>query len=50
MVRDFVDVFSDEITRLPPEREVDFAIDYRMINHVTIKSIYPFPCIDGLFD
>ena len=27
MVKDFADVFSDEVPRLPPAREVEFAID-----------------------
>ena len=27
VVRDFVDVFSDDLPGLPPDREVDFVID-----------------------
>ncbi|MCI86221.1 cellular nucleic acid-binding protein, partial [Trifolium medium] len=27
VVREFVDVFSDDILDLPPEREVEFSID-----------------------
>ena len=26
------------------------CIDYRLLNSVTVKNKYPFPCIDDLFD
>lgn len=28
MKRDFPDVFPDELSSLPPERDIDFAIDF----------------------
>ncbi|XP_027155563.1 uncharacterized protein LOC113755899 [Coffea eugenioides] len=47
VVRDFPDVFPEELMTLPPERE---CIDYRGLNEVTIKNKYPLPLIDSLFD
>ena len=112
IVREFIDVFPDELPGLPPEREIEFGIelqpntqpisiqpyrlapaeltelkkqldellskgfirpssspwgapvlfakkadgtlrlciDYRKLNHVTVKNKYPLPRIDDLFD
>jgi hypothetical protein len=30
MVREFVDVFPEELPRMPPERELDFTIDLKL--------------------
>ena len=58
-VKEFQDVFLEELPRLPPNREVEFGIDllpgtapvsiapYRM---APIKNKYPLPRIDDLFD
>nr|GFA55400.1 hypothetical protein [Tanacetum cinerariifolium] len=62
VVRDFSDVFLKKLPGIPPEREVEFAIelvpdgslrlciDYRELNRVTIRNRYPLPRIDHLFD
>ena len=98
VVREFQDMFPDDIARLPPEREVKFTtdlilgtepififnieellskgfiqpsispwgapvllvkkkdeslglcIDYRQLNRVTIRNLYPLPRIDELFN
>ncbi|TYK11555.1 ty3-gypsy retrotransposon protein [Cucumis melo var. makuwa] len=60
VVRDYPDVFSEELLGLPPYREILFVkkkdgtmrlcIDYRELNKVTVKNRYPFPRIDDLFD
>ncbi|XP_059637343.1 uncharacterized protein LOC132279403 [Cornus florida] len=87
IVRDFLDVFSEDLTELPPHRKVEFAIDlmpgiapismapyrmspwgapvlfakkkygslrlcidYRKLNHATIKNKYHLSRIDDLFD
>nr|GEU35758.1 putative reverse transcriptase domain-containing protein [Tanacetum cinerariifolium] len=68
--------FLDELSGLPPEREVEFdiglipgvrpiskalyrmtpdgsmrlCIDYRELNHITMRSRYPLPRINDLFD
>lgn len=37
MVYEFLDVFPDDISDVPPEREVDFAIDLVLrIRHVSM--------------
>ncbi|KAG8496437.1 hypothetical protein CXB51_007537 [Gossypium anomalum] len=46
-VCEFPDVFLEELPGLPPDREVEFAIE---LNKVTIKNRYPLPRIDDLFD
>nr|KAJ0207852.1 hypothetical protein LSAT_V11C500228720 [Lactuca sativa] len=62
VVREFQDVFPDDLTNLPPDRQVEFRIDltpgvapiarapYWELNKVTIKNRYPLPRIDDLFD
>nr|XP_017224824.1 PREDICTED: uncharacterized protein LOC108201049 [Daucus carota subsp. sativus] len=45
VVNEFPDVFPDELPGLPPDREIEFAIDL-----LTIKNRYPLPRIDDLFD
>ncbi|GKE79122.1 putative reverse transcriptase domain-containing protein, partial [Tanacetum coccineum] len=65
VVRDFPEVFPDDLSRLPPVREIEFRIDlipgaspvvkspYRLapeLNKLTIKNRYPLPRIDDLFD
>jgi hypothetical protein len=32
------------------DKELHLCVDYRLLNAVTIKNKYPFPCIDILFD
>nr|GEU64686.1 putative reverse transcriptase domain-containing protein [Tanacetum cinerariifolium] len=83
-VQNFPDVFPDELSGLPPKREVEFTIelilgaqpiskapyrmgapilfvkkkdgsmrfciDYRELNRITVRSRYPLPRIDDLFD
>ncbi|XP_040945820.1 uncharacterized protein, partial [Gossypium hirsutum] len=46
-VCEFPDVFPEELPGLPPDREVEFAIE---VYPVTIKNRYPLPRIDDLFD
>ncbi|WVZ58904.1 hypothetical protein U9M48_009124 [Paspalum notatum var. saurae] len=66
VVSDFADVFPEELLGLPPDRNVEFAIelvpgtapvskrplcvDYQPLNAVTVKNKYPLPHIDILFD
>ncbi|XP_010534696.1 PREDICTED: uncharacterized protein LOC104810198 [Tarenaya hassleriana] len=51
VVRDFPNVFPEELPGLPPEREVDFCIDVIPgTEPVTIKNRYPLPRIDELLD
>ncbi|GJT70418.1 putative reverse transcriptase domain-containing protein [Tanacetum coccineum] len=62
VVRDFPEVFPDDLLGLPHVREVEFRIDlipgaspvirspYRELNKLTIKNRYPLPKIDDLFD
>ncbi|XP_059639261.1 uncharacterized protein LOC132281583 [Cornus florida] len=45
IVCDFLDVFPEDLTELPPHREVEFTIDL-----MPIKNKYPLPRIDDLFD
>ncbi|GJR79398.1 putative reverse transcriptase domain-containing protein [Tanacetum coccineum] len=66
VVRDFPEVFPDDLSGLPSIREIEFqielipgatadgsfrmCIDYREFNKLTIKNHYPLPRIDDLFD
>ncbi|GJV50655.1 reverse transcriptase domain-containing protein [Tanacetum coccineum] len=61
VVRDLPEVFSDDLSRLLPIREIEFrielipgatpmCIDYRELNKLTVKNCYPLPRIDDLFD
>ncbi|GKB13163.1 putative reverse transcriptase domain-containing protein [Tanacetum coccineum] len=73
VVRNFPDVFSDELHGLPPEQRgfirpsvspwgapvlfvkkkdgsMRLCIDYRDLNHITVRNRYPLPRIDDLFD
>ncbi|GJW55190.1 putative reverse transcriptase domain-containing protein [Tanacetum coccineum] len=83
-VNEFLDVFPEELSGIPPERQVEFRIDlvpgatptaktlspwgapilfvkkkdgsmrmyidYRELNKVMMKNVYPLPRIDDLFD
>ena len=40
VVRDFLDVFPDDLPGLPPEREIDFSIDF--IPGTTPISLRPY--------
>ncbi|GJS99133.1 putative reverse transcriptase domain-containing protein [Tanacetum coccineum] len=64
IVRDFPEVFPDDLSGLPPMREIEFSIHlilvkkkdgalrmcigYRELNKLTIKNRYPLPRIDDL--
>nr|GEW31656.1 hypothetical protein [Tanacetum cinerariifolium] len=60
VVWDFSYVFLEELSGIPPEREVEFGIEldgsmrlciyYRELNRVTIRNCYPLPRIDNLFN
>ncbi|GJR71958.1 putative reverse transcriptase domain-containing protein [Tanacetum coccineum] len=65
VVKEFPDVFPEDLPGLPPVRQVEFqidlipgakdgsfrmCIDYRELNKLTIKNRYPLPRIDDLFD
>ncbi|GJY12795.1 putative reverse transcriptase domain-containing protein, partial [Tanacetum coccineum] len=84
IVNEFLDVFPEDLSGIPPERQVEFqidlitgatpiaktsspwgapilfvkkkdgsmpmCIDYRELNKVTVKNVYPLPRIDDLFD
>nr|GEX39640.1 hypothetical protein [Tanacetum cinerariifolium] len=61
VVREFSEVFPEDLPGLSPVRQVEFQIDlileaapdvyhYRELNKLTIKSHYPLPRIDDLFD
>ena len=39
-VSDYPDVFSEELPRLPPQREIEFAID--VVQGATPASITPY--------
>ncbi|XP_043811986.1 uncharacterized protein LOC122723547, partial [Manihot esculenta] len=45
VVRDFPDLFPEELPGLPPDREIEFEIEL-----MPIKNKYPLPRIDDLFD
>ncbi|GJV75211.1 putative reverse transcriptase domain-containing protein [Tanacetum coccineum] len=50
IVRDFSEVFPEDLPGLPPARPVEMCIDYRELNKLTVKNRYPLPRIDDLFD
>ncbi|GKA24798.1 putative reverse transcriptase domain-containing protein [Tanacetum coccineum] len=82
IIRDFLEVFPEDLLGLPPIRQVKFqinlvlgfirpssspwgapvlfvkkkdgsfrmCIDYRELNKLTVKNLYPLPRIDDLFD
>ncbi|XP_073151776.1 uncharacterized protein [Henckelia pumila] len=62
IVKDFPEVYPDNVVGLPPIKEVEFGIEllpetkpaskapYRELNRVTVKNRYPLPRIDDLFD
>nr|GFD00006.1 reverse transcriptase [Tanacetum cinerariifolium] len=55
IVSEFLDVFPDELPRIPPVREkkdgsMRLCIDYHELNKITIRNRYPLPRIDDLFD
>ena len=50
VVCEFPDVFLEEFLGSPLEREIEFCIDYRQLNKVTIRNKYPLPRSDDLFD
>nr|GEZ40482.1 putative reverse transcriptase domain-containing protein [Tanacetum cinerariifolium] len=61
IVREFLEVFPEDLPGLPHARQVEFqidlvpgaapmCIDYRELNKLTVKNRYPLPRIDDLFD
>nr|GEW64238.1 hypothetical protein [Tanacetum cinerariifolium] len=60
VVRNFPDVFPDELPGLPPEREVEFTIELipgaqpiskaSELNRIMVRNRYPLSRIDDLFD
>ncbi|GJY41956.1 putative reverse transcriptase domain-containing protein [Tanacetum coccineum] len=58
VVRDFTDVFPEDLLGLPPQRQVEFRIDLvhgvtsvaKELNKLTIKNRYPLLRIEDLFD
>ncbi|GJS78018.1 putative reverse transcriptase domain-containing protein [Tanacetum coccineum] len=52
VVREFPEVFPEDLPGLPPARQVEFQIDLilRELNKLTVKNRYPLPMIDDLFD
>ncbi|GJS65290.1 putative reverse transcriptase domain-containing protein [Tanacetum coccineum] len=64
VINEFLDVFPEELSGIPAERQAKFQIDlitgatpiaktpyhYRKLNKVTVKNVYPSPRIDDLFD
>ncbi|GJY92785.1 putative reverse transcriptase domain-containing protein [Tanacetum coccineum] len=50
-VRDFSEVFPEDLPGLPPIRKVEFQIDLvPCVALLTVKNRYPLPRIDDLFD
>nr|GEW21035.1 hypothetical protein [Tanacetum cinerariifolium] len=57
VIQDFHEVFVDDLPGLPPPRQVEFRINlvpgarapYR-VDELTVKTHYPLPRIDDLFD
>nr|GEW60796.1 hypothetical protein [Tanacetum cinerariifolium] len=66
IVKEFLNIFPEELSGIPPERQftmgsfdlfvekkdgsMRMCIDYRNINKVTVRNVYPLPRIDDLFD
>nr|GEY05393.1 putative reverse transcriptase domain-containing protein [Tanacetum cinerariifolium] len=61
IVRNFPEVFPEDLPGIPPARPVEFqidlkdgsfcmCIDYHELNKLTVKNRYPLPRIDDLFD
>ncbi|GJZ15165.1 putative reverse transcriptase domain-containing protein, partial [Tanacetum coccineum] len=54
IVREFLEVFPEDLPGLPPARQKDgsfrMCIDYRELNWLTVKNRYPLPRINDLFD
>ncbi|GKE78327.1 putative reverse transcriptase domain-containing protein, partial [Tanacetum coccineum] len=51
MVRDFPEIFPDDLSGLPPIREIEFRIELiPKATPLTVKNHYPLPRIDDLFD
>ncbi|GJR75846.1 putative reverse transcriptase domain-containing protein, partial [Tanacetum coccineum] len=53
VIRDFPEVFPDDLPGLPPPRQVEFKIELvpgTAPNKLTVKNRYPLPRIDDLFD
>nr|GEW69912.1 putative reverse transcriptase domain-containing protein [Tanacetum cinerariifolium] len=56
VIRDFPEVFPDDLLGLPPPRQVEFRIELVPgaapveLNKLTFKNRYPLPRIDDLFD
>ncbi|GKC15254.1 putative reverse transcriptase domain-containing protein [Tanacetum coccineum] len=48
IVREFPEVFPEDLPRLPPARQM--CIDYRELNKLTVKNRYPLLRINDLFD
>ncbi|KAA3484340.1 DNA/RNA polymerases superfamily protein [Gossypium australe] len=49
-IKDFSDVFPEELSGLHSDREVEFRIELLPVEQITIKNKYPLPRIDDLFD
>ncbi|GJW18012.1 putative reverse transcriptase domain-containing protein [Tanacetum coccineum] len=49
VVREFPEVFLEDLSGLPPVRQIDVLSDQEL-NKLTIKNRYPLPRIDDLFD
>ncbi|GKB27801.1 putative reverse transcriptase domain-containing protein [Tanacetum coccineum] len=55
VVREFLEVFPENIPGLPPVRQVEFQTDLipgtaQELNKLTVKNRYPLPRINDLFD
>ncbi|GJT57870.1 putative reverse transcriptase domain-containing protein [Tanacetum coccineum] len=55
IIRDFLDVFPEDLPGLPLTRQVEFQMDLVLgdapeLNKLTVKNHYPLPRIDDLFD
>nr|GEX67781.1 hypothetical protein [Tanacetum cinerariifolium] len=50
VVRDFLEVFLDNLSGLLLVQEIEMRVDYRAFNKLTVKNRYLLPSIDDLFD